>query len=77
MDENQRLIVVVFGAFATFGVMAALIAGVVASQVDGDVRSVFRTLAVIAIVLACLTGYIALAAFRRWWPLRESPRDVT
>jgi|1185.fasta_scaffold08628_2 hypothetical protein len=73
MDENRRLIVIVFGAFATFGVMGAAIAAAVATQLDGGVRSAFRMVAVIAIVLACLTGYIALAASRKWWPLRESP----
>jgi CHASE2 domain-containing sensor protein len=72
MDENRKLLVVVFGAFAAFGVMAAVIAGAVATQVDGDVRSVFRMVALIAIVLACLTAYVALAASRKWWPLRDS-----
>jgi CHASE2 domain-containing sensor protein len=72
MDENRRLLVIVFGAFAVFGVMVAMIAGAVATQVGGDVRSVFRMVALVAIALACLTGYIALAASRKWWPLRES-----
>ena len=72
MEENRRLIVGVFGAFAAFGVMGAVIASLVATQVDGDVRSVFRMVALIAIVLACMTGYIAIAASRKWWPLRES-----
>ena len=73
MEENRRLIAAVFGAFAAFGVMTAVISAAVATQVDGGVRSVFRAAAVIAIVLAALTGYVALAARRKWWPLRESP----
>ena len=73
MDENRGLITAVFGAFAVFGVMTAAISAVVATQSDGGVQSVFRAAAVIAIILAVLTGYVALAARRKWWPLRESP----
>ena len=73
MEKNRRLITVVFGAFAAFGVITAAISAAVATQVDGGVRSVFRAAAVVAIALAVVTGYIALAAQRKWRPLRESP----
>lgn len=71
MGKTARLVTVVFGAFAVLGVVTAVIAGVVTSQTDGDVRSVFTTVALIAIVLAVVTGYLAVAASRKWWPLRD------
>lgn len=71
MEENRRLFTAVFGVFAAFGVVTAAIAGAVATQTEGDERSLFRAVAVIAIALAVLTGYVALAAWQRWWPLRE------
>jgi uncharacterized membrane protein len=73
MEENRRLFTAVFGAFAAFGVLTAVIAGVVATQAEGDERSAFEMVALIAVVLAVVTGFVALAAWRRWWPLRESP----
>ena len=72
MEENRGLFTAVFGAFAVFGVVTASIAYAVTTQVEGDERSVFEAAAVIAIGLAVVTGYVAVAAWRRWWPLRES-----
>ena len=70
MEENRGLVTAVFGAFAVLGAVTAAIAYAVTTQVDGGERSVFKTVAAIAIVLAVVTGYIAIAAWRRWWPLR-------
>ena len=70
-DRNARLglAIAIFGMFAALGVMTAAIAYAVATQVNGDARSLFKTVVVIASVLAVLTGYLAIAAWRRWWPL--------
>jgi len=70
MDEGRGLAIAVFGMFAALGVMTAAISYAVATQVEGEVRSVFQTVAVIAGLLAVLTGYLAVAAWRRWPPLR-------
>ena len=70
--RQDRGLALVFGVFAALGVVTAVIASAVASLVEGEVRSVFKTVAVIATVLAVLTGYIALAASRKWWPLGDS-----
>jgi len=73
MEEHRGLATVVFGMFAVLGVVTAVIAYAVTTQVDGDAQSVFEVVAVIAVVLAVLTGCLAAAAWRRWWPLREQP----
>jgi uncharacterized membrane protein len=70
MEENRAQFTAVFGAFAALGLVTATIAYAVTTQVEGGVRSVFKTVAAIAVVLAVLTGYVAIAAWRRWWPLR-------
>jgi len=70
MDEGRGPAIAVFGLFAALGVMTAAIAYAVATQVEGEVRTAFKTAAVIAGVLALLTGYLAVAAWRRWPPLR-------
>ena len=72
MEENRGLFAAVFGAFAALGVVTAAIAYAVTTQVEGSERSLFTTVAAIAIVLAVVTGYVAVAAWRRWWPFRES-----
>ena len=69
--RQDRGLALVLGVFAALGVATAVIASVVASLVEGEVQSVFKTVAVIATVLAVLTGYIALAAWRKWWPLGD------
>ena len=71
MGKTARLVTVVFGLFAVLGVVTAVIAGVVVSVTDGEERSVFKAVALIAIVLAVLTGYLAVAAWRKWWPLGD------
>ncbi|MET0628761.1 MAG: hypothetical protein ABW033_09925 [Acidimicrobiia bacterium] len=71
MGKTARLVTVVFGLFAVLGVVTAVIAGVVMSLTDGEERSVFKAVALIAILLAVLTGYIAVAASRKWWPLAD------
>jgi hypothetical protein len=76
MTEGRGLTAVVCGVFAALGVVTAVIAGAVASLVEGEVRSVFKAVTVIAIVLAALTGWVALAAWRKWWPLREAPAGI-
>ena len=69
MEKPAGLVTVVFGFFAMLGVVTAVIAGVVMSLTDGGERSVFKAVALIAILLTVLTGYIAVAAWRKWWPL--------
>jgi hypothetical protein len=66
-------VIIIFGMFAALGVVTAGIAFAVATQVEGDVRSLFKTVGLIASALAALTGYLAVAAWRRWWPFREPP----
>ena len=71
---DRTLMTAVFGGFAALGLLTAAIAVAVATQTHGEVRTVFRTVAIIAVVLAILTGYLAAAAWRQWWPLRrEAP----
>jgi hypothetical protein len=72
MGNDSKLVTVVFGIFAALGVVTAVIAGVTASLTDGDAKSAFTTVALVAIVLAVVTGYVALAAWRQWWPLRST-----
>jgi uncharacterized membrane protein len=77
MEENRKLVTVVFGAFSALGIVTAVIAAAAATQAGDDVRSVFRAVAVIAVALTVLTGYVAMAARRKWWPLRDSPTAST
>ena len=74
-DANLGPAIAIFGMFAALGVMTAAIAYAVATQVNSDARSLFKTVAVIASVLAVLTGYLAIAAWRRWWPLSRAPHE--
>jgi hypothetical protein len=69
--KERELAIAVFGAFAALGTITATIAYIVTTQVEGDALTVFKTAAVIASVLAVLTGYLAIAAWQRWWPLRS------
>ena len=58
------------GAFSALGALTAIVAFAVVSRVDGEVRTLFRTVGTIAVALCVLTGYLASAAWRRWWPFR-------
>ena len=69
--------VAIFAVFAALGVLTAAIVFAVTTQVEGEVRSVFKVAALIVSALAVLTGYLAVAAWRRWWPLREKEEATT
>jgi hypothetical protein len=68
---DRRLMMAVFGVFAGLGAVIAIIGFAVASRVEHEAQHLFRVVAVIGLVLAVSMGFLAVAAWRRWWPLRS------